>query len=79
MKTIGADEHIWRPSRVFSTDKAVTVMVDLTRDADGCLHARLLDAVHGRSGRVHAVWLRDGASRSPPPSSTPPSTFSAAT
>ena len=59
VKTIGADEHIWRPSRVSSTDKAVTVMVDLTRDADGCLHARLLDAVHGRSGRVYAVWLRE--------------------
>ena len=59
MRTIGADEHIWRPSRVSSTDKAVTVMVDLTRDADGCLHARLLDAVHGRSGRVYAVWLRE--------------------
>jgi transposase len=52
VKTIGVDEHIWRPSRVSSTDKAVTVMVDLTRDADGCLHARRLDAVQGRSGRV---------------------------
>jgi transposase len=44
---------------VSSTDKAVTVMVDLTRDADDCLHARLLDAVQGRSGRVYAEWLRE--------------------
>jgi len=59
VKTIGVDEHIWRPSRVTSTDKAVAVMVDLTRDADGCLHARLLDAVHVCSGRVYAEWLRE--------------------
>ncbi|MCS6712004.1 transposase [Brachybacterium sp. EF45031] len=32
IKTIGVDEHIWRPSRISSIDKAVTVMVDLTRD-----------------------------------------------
>jgi len=57
IKTLGVDEHIWRPSRISSVDKAVTVMVDLTRDADGCLHARLLDAVQGRSGRVYADWL----------------------
>lgn len=30
VKTIGVDEHIWRPSKISSTDKAVTVMVDLT-------------------------------------------------
>jgi transposase len=59
IKTIGVDEHIWRPSKVSSTDKAVTVMVDLTRDEHGCLRARLLDAVQGRSGRVYADWLTD--------------------
>ena len=32
-------------------------MVDLSRDADGCMRARLLDAVPGRSGRVFADWL----------------------
>src|SRR5664279_5127128 len=32
-------------------------MVDLTRDADGRLHARLLDVVPGRSGTVYAGWL----------------------
>jgi transposase len=55
--TIGVDEHIWRPSKLSSTDKAVTVMVDLSRDEQGCLHARLLDAVQGRSGKVYADWL----------------------
>jgi len=58
VKTLGVDEHIWRPS-MRSTTKAVTVMVDLTRDEDGCLHARLLDAVEGRSGTVYADWLKD--------------------
>ena len=38
-------------------DRAVTIMVDLTRDQAGCLHARLLDAVVGRSGIVYKGWL----------------------
>jgi transposase len=33
-------------------------MVDLTRDQDGCLHARLLDAVVGRSGTAYKAWLQ---------------------
>jgi transposase len=57
-KTFGVDEHIWRPG-FRSTTKAVTVMVDLTRDEHGHLHARLLDAVEGRSGTVYADWLTD--------------------
>src|SRR5215212_4943726 len=32
-------------------------MADLTRDQAGCLHARLLDAVVGRSGTVYKRWL----------------------
>jgi len=36
----------------------VTIMVDLTRDQDGCLHARLLDAVVGRSGTAYKTWLQ---------------------
>lgn len=59
IKTIGVDEHIWRPSKVAAVDKAVTIMVDLTRDEHGCLHARLLDAVQGRSGKAYADWLTD--------------------
>ena len=57
VKALGVDEHIWRPSRV-GTDRAVTIMVDLTRDQDGCLHARLLDAVVGRSGTAYKTWLQ---------------------
>ncbi len=56
--TLGVDEHIWRPSRHRSTDRAVTAMVDLTRDQHGVLHARLLDVVPGRSGTAYAGWLR---------------------
>jgi transposase len=59
IKTIGVDEHIWRPSKITSTDKAVTVMVDLTRDEHGCLQAQLLDAAQGRSGKVYADWLTE--------------------
>jgi transposase len=55
VKTLGVDEHIWRPSRI-GVDRAVTIMVDLTRDQAGCLHARLLDAVVGRSGTVYKAW-----------------------
>ncbi len=58
VRTIGVDEHIWRPSK-HSADRAVTAMVDLTRDDQGRLHARLLDVVPGRSGTVYAGWLKD--------------------
>jgi transposase len=57
VKTLGVDEHIWRPSRI-GGDRAVTIIVDLSRDQDGCLHARLLDAVVGRSGSVYKAWLK---------------------
>jgi len=59
VKALGVDEHVWRPSRNASQDKAVTVMVDLTRDEHGCLHARLLDAVQGRCGKAYADWLEE--------------------
>lgn len=55
-ESLGVDEHIWRPSRI-GVGRAVTIMVDLTRDQDGCLHARLLDAVVGRSGTAYKTWL----------------------
>ena len=57
VRTLGVDEHIWRPGRFRIGERAVTAMVDLTRDADGRLHARLLDVVPGRSGTVYAGWL----------------------
>lgn len=61
VKTLGVDEHIWRPGRFRQNERAVTAMVDLTRDADGQLHARLLDVVPGRSGPAYAGWLADQA------------------
>jgi transposase len=57
VRTLGVDEHIWRPGRFRANERAVTSMVDLTRDADGRLHARLLDVRPGRSGAVYAGWL----------------------
>jgi transposase len=55
---LGVDEHIWRPSRVGDAARAVTAMVDLTRDEHGRLHARLLDVVPGRTGTAYATWLK---------------------
>lgn len=55
--TLGVDEHIWKPSRR-GHDRAVTSMVDLTRDDRGRVRARLLDVVPGRSGTAYAAWLR---------------------
>jgi transposase len=57
VKTLGVDEHIWRRG-AYGADRAVTAMVDLTRDAEGCLRARLLDVVPGRSGTAYAGWLK---------------------
>jgi transposase len=57
VRTLGVDEHVWRPSR-HGPDRAVTAMVDLTRDEYGCLHARLLDVVPGRSGTAYTAWLK---------------------
>jgi transposase len=56
--TLGVDEHIGRPS-LKRRERAVTVMVDLTRDESGRLQARLLDAVTGRSGTAYATWLQE--------------------
>lgn len=57
VRTLGVDEHIWRPSHP-GRDRAVTAMVDLTRDSEGRLHARLIDVVPGRSGIAYANWLK---------------------
>lgn len=55
---LGVDEHIWKPSRR-GHDRAVTSMVDLTRDEHGQVRARLLDVVPGRSGTAYAAWLQN--------------------
>jgi hypothetical protein len=60
VEVLGVDEHIWRPSRVGDKDRAVTGMVDLTRDAHGQLHAGLLDVVPGRTGTAYVTCRRHG-------------------
>ena len=57
VSTVGVDEHIWRHGFRPGLERAVTGIVDLTRDQHGQLHARLLDVVPGRSGTVYARWL----------------------
>jgi len=42
-----------------SADKAVTVMIHLTRGPDRRRCARLLDVLQGRSGTVDADWLKE--------------------
>lgn len=63
--TLGVDEHIWhhRSTRPIEDGgrgpKELTGMVDLTRDGNGKVRARLLDLVPGRSGKVYADWLKE--------------------
>lgn len=55
---LGVDEHIWHHvSEKNRGPKALTGMVDLTRDEHGQIRARLLDLVPGRSGKAYADWL----------------------
>ena len=54
VESLGVDDHIWRPDK-FGAGWEVTGMVDLTRDADGQVRARLLDRVLGRSGPAYAA------------------------
>jgi transposase len=56
VESLGVDEHVWRPGK-FGQGREVTCMVDLTRDANGQVRARLLDLVLGRSGPAYAGWL----------------------
>ena len=56
--TLGVDEHVWHHvSTRHRGPKELTGMVDLTRDKDGHVQARLLDLVPGRSGTVYKTWL----------------------
>ncbi|MDA8440593.1 MAG: ISL3 family transposase [Propionibacterium sp.] len=59
VSSLGVDEHLWHhgdPRR--KGPKELTGMVDLTRDAHGQVHARLLDLVPGRSKKAYTDWLR---------------------
>ncbi len=61
--SLGVDEHIWHHVSTKPIEaggrgpKELTGMVDLTRDQQGRVRARLLDLVPGRSGKVYADWL----------------------
>lgn len=56
------DERICAPFKR-GTDRAVTAIVDLTRDEHGNLHARLHDVVESRSSTVYADWLSEHSRR----------------
>ncbi len=58
VSSLGVDEHIWHhgdPRR--KGPKELTGMVDLTRDEQGRVRARLLDLVPGRSKKAYTDWL----------------------
>jgi transposase len=65
VSTLGVDEHVWHHVSTKPIEdggrgpKELTGMVDLTRDADGRVRARLLDLVPGRSGETYRMWLRE--------------------
>jgi len=60
VRALGVDEHIWHHVSVKARGpKELTGMVGLTRDQHGRVHARLLDLVAGRSGKVYGDWLRE--------------------
>ncbi len=62
---LGVDEHVWHHVSTKPIEdggrgpKELTGMVDLTRDAQGQVHARLLDLVPGRSGETYKSWLTE--------------------
>jgi transposase len=58
VRMLGVDEHIWHHVSITERGpKELTGMVDLTRDQDGRVRARLLDLVPGRSGSAYRDWL----------------------
>ena len=57
--SLGVDEHLWHHvDERRRGPRALTGMVDLTRDQHGHVRARLLDLVPGRSGKAYADWLK---------------------
>lgn len=58
--SLGVDEHIWHHADTRQRGpKELTGMVDLTRDEEGRVRARLLDLVPGRSKKAYADWLTE--------------------
>ena len=59
VNSLGVDEHLWHHVEERRRGpRALTGMVDLTRDQHGRVRARLLDLVPGRSGKAYADWLQ---------------------
>ncbi|MDQ6740856.1 MAG: transposase, partial [Actinomycetota bacterium] len=58
VEALGVDEHVWTHTG-FPGSGMVTGIIDQTRDKDGNVHARLLDLVPGRSGKVYADWPKE--------------------
>ena len=57
--SLGVDEHLWHHvDERRRGPRALTGMVDLTRDQHGHVRARLLDLVPGRSGKAYTDWLQ---------------------
>jgi transposase len=75
---LGVDEHVWSHTGPPGSGM-VTGIVDHTLDAQGVVHARLLDLVEGRSGKAYAGWVLNAARISPPRSGPPRWIRSAAT
>ncbi|WP_258802961.1 hypothetical protein [Pseudarthrobacter sp. NS4] len=65
VNALGVDEHVWSHTGPPGSGM-VTGIVDHTRDANGVVHARLLDLVPGRSRKAHAYWLKDRGLNLPP-------------
>ncbi|MFF2243293.1 transposase [Arthrobacter sp. NPDC058130] len=57
VNALGVDEHV-RAHTGPAGSGMVTGIVDHTRDADGTVHARLLDLVPVGSGKAYADWLK---------------------
>lgn len=58
MEALGVDEQVWPHTRLPGTGM-VTGIADHTIDAQGIMHARLLDIVEGRSKNAYTAWLKD--------------------
>jgi transposase len=69
VSALGVDEHIWHHVSTKPIEaggrgpKELTGMVDLTRDQQGRVRARLLDLVPGRSGAAYGDWLKARSQR----------------
>jgi transposase len=69
VSSLGVDEHIWHHVSTKPIHdggrgpKELTGMVDLTKDQQGKVKARLLDLVPGRSAKAYADWLQERGER----------------